>query len=63
MLRRFGSPPDAENHKAEGKANSKVGSPTNTAILFGEKTLSEPQSHESMNAGRHPDIPGADRKL
>lgn len=33
--------PQAENHKAEETANSKVGSPTRQAVLFGVKALNE----------------------
>jgi hypothetical protein len=58
MLRRFGPAAETEDHKAEGKANGKVGSPTDTAIRSGDTTPGGPQSHERMTAGRHPDIHG-----
>jgi hypothetical protein len=35
------SVPEAENHKADETANSKVGSSTNTAVLYGIMTLGE----------------------
>lgn len=40
----FGIPasvPEAEDHKADETANSKVGSSTNTAVLSGVMTLGE----------------------